>query len=243
MYVSDTSDVESKNAETAEPTPMVVAKNLRKVYESGDTRGVIALYDVSLTIPQGDFVAVVGPSGSGKSTLLNLIGVIDQPTSGYLEVGGTNVDSLRGDRLADFRRKEIGLVFQLFNLVPVLSALDNVKLPLVPYPPKGFNLDKRARELLARVGLGARTGHLPSQLSGGEQQRVAVARALINSPRLLLADEPTGNLDSRSGAELMDLFSMLHREQGMTIVMVTHDPIIAGRAERVIELHDGVPTG
>jgi len=182
---------------------------------------------------------VVGPSGSGKSTLLNLIGAIDQPSSGSLLVAGSELIKLKADALADFRRQQIGLVFQLFNLVPVLSAVENVKLPLVPYPPKGFSLDKRAKELLAQVGLTGRSNHLPSQLSGGEQQRVAIARALINHPALLLADEPTGNLDSKAGGEVIALFRQLHEQEGVTIVMVTHDPQVAAQAGRVIELRDG----
>ncbi len=218
---------------------MVVAEGLGKVYKGGETRAVVGLDDVNLTIEKGEFVAVVGPSGSGKSTLLNLIGGIDRPTDGKLLVDGVDLDSLSGDALADFRRETVGLIFQLFNLVPVLSALENVKLPLIPYPPKGFNLDKQARSLLEQVGLEKRLSHLPSQLSGGEQQRVAVARALINNPELLLADEPTGNLDSHAGGELLDLFADLHQELGMTIIMVTHDPDIAARAQRIIELRDG----
>ncbi len=218
---------------------MIVATELSKVYEGGETRQVAALHELSLTIERGEFVAVVGPSGSGKSTLLNLIGAIDHPTSGSLVVGDKELIRLKADALADFRRQQIGLVFQLFNLVPVLSAVENVKLPLIPYPPKGFNLDKRAKELLAQVGLSGRANHLPSQLSGGEQQRVAIARALINHPALLLADEPTGNLDSTAGGEVMALFRQLHEQEGVTIVMVTHDPQVAAQAGRVIELRDG----
>ncbi len=218
---------------------MIVATALSKVYEGGETRQVVALHELSLSIARGEFVAVVGPSGSGKSTLLNLIGAIDQPSSGSLVVAGSELIRLKADALADFRRQQIGLVFQLFNLVPVLSAMENVKLPLIPYPPKGFNLDKRAKELLAQVGLSGRANHLPSQLSGGEQQRVAIARALVNKPALLLADEPTGNLDSKAGGEVIALFRQLHAEEGMTIVMVTHDPQVAAQAGRVIELRDG----
>lgn len=218
---------------------MVVAKNLRKLYEGGDELRVEALKGVSLTIDPGEFVAIVGPSGSGKSTLLNLLGAIDTPTSGSLQINGVDIASIRGDRLADFRRDTIGLIFQLFNLIPVLSALDNVKLPLVPYVRRGTDLDNRARKLLQDVGLANRLHHLPSQLSGGEQQRVAVARALINQPQMLLADEPTGNLDSKSGTELMELFSSLHSEHGVTIVMVTHDMAMASYAQRIVKLHDG----
>lgn len=218
---------------------MVVASEISKVYKGGDSSQVAALREVSLTIGQGEFVAVVGPSGSGKSTLMNLLAAIDQPSGGSLTVGGVELSSLKADALADFRRQQVGLVFQLFNLVPVLSAVENVKLPLIPYPPKGFNLDKRAKELLTQVGLSGRFGHLPSQLSGGEQQRVAIARALINRPALLLADEPTGNLDSKVGGEIIELFKTLHREQGVTIVIITHDPNIAAQAERIIRLQDG----
>jgi putative ABC transport system ATP-binding protein len=219
--------------------PMVVAKNLCKLYEGGDELRVEAIKGVSLTIDAGEFVAVVGPSGSGKSTLLNLLAAIDNPTSGIVEIDGVDIASMNGGRLADFRRDNIGLVFQLFNLIPTLSALDNVKLPLIPYAQRGVDLDKRARKLLHDVGLSNRAHHLPSQLSGGEQQRVAIARALINQPQLLLADEPTGNLDSGSGTELMELFSCFHDEYGVTIVMVTHDMAMASYAQRIIRLHDG----
>lgn len=218
---------------------IVTADNLSKIYRVGDTQQIAALRDVNLTIGRGEFVAIVGPSGSGKSTLLNLIGAIDQPTEGSITVNGADLSQLRGDELADFRRQTVGLIFQLFNLVPVLSSLENVKLPLVPYPPKKFNLDERARQLLTQVGLAGRANHLPSQLSGGEQQRVAVARALINQPELILADEPTGNLDSKSGDELIELFSMLHEQRRVTIVVVTHDMNIAVKAQRVIQLRDG----
>lgn len=224
---------------TTAPEAMVIANGLSKVYESGNSGQVAALRNIDLIIERGEFVAIVGPSGSGKSTLLNLLAAIDQPTSGTLKVNGANLRSLRGDGLADFRRQTVGLIFQLFNLVPVLSALENVKLPLVPYPPKEFKLDRRARELLGQVGLADRKDHLPGQLSGGEQQRVAVARALINNPQIILADEPTGNLDSKSGEELIEIFSALHREQKATIIIVTHDPTIAAKAQRTIELRDG----
>lgn len=219
--------------------PIVITNNLGKVYASSNAPQVIALQEVNLVIERGDFVAVIGSSGSGKSTLLNLLGGIDKPTTGQLVVNGSDLSKVRGDKLADFRRQSIGLVFQLFNLVPVLSALENVKLPLRPYPPRNFNLDSRAQELLTNLGLAERMQHLPSQLSGGEQQRVAVARALINHPDLILADEPTGNLDSQTGCQLMEMFAMLNQQQGQTIIMVTHDPIIAAYAQRVVELRDG----
>ncbi|MDQ3707037.1 MAG: ABC transporter ATP-binding protein [Chloroflexota bacterium] len=230
----------SPNQVTTEASgPIVEAHALSKVYKSANGPNVAALQDAHFNIERGEFVAIVGPSGSGKSTLLNLLGALDTPTSGRLKIDGVSIAGLSSNGLADFRRNTVGLIFQLFNLVPVLSALDNVKLPLVPYPPKKFKLNERAQELLAEVGLANRAHHLPSQLSGGEQQRVAVARALINGPKLLLADEPTGNLDSRSGADLMQLFSKLHREQGMTVVMVTHDMAMAEYAQRLIELRDG----
>ncbi|MDQ5826015.1 MAG: ABC transporter ATP-binding protein [Chloroflexota bacterium] len=218
---------------------IIVADRVSKVYDSGDAGQVAALEGISLTIARGEFVAVTGPSGSGKSTLLNLIGAIDKPTLGRVVVNGQDISRLHGDKLADFRRETVGRIFQMFNLVPILSAAENVKLPLIPYPPKGFNLDTRATELLNQVGLSGRARHLPSQLSGGEQQRVAVARALINRPVILLADEPTGNLDSKAGEALMELFVRLHEQQGVTIVMVTHDQKMAGFAQRIVELRDG----
>ena len=222
-----------------ESSDIVVAESLGKIYDGGETHTVVGLHDVNLSVSAGEFVAIVGPSGSGKSTLLNLIGGLDTHSTGKLLVDGVDLDRLRGDALADFRRETVGFIFQLFNLVPVLSALENVKLPLIPYPSTGVDLDEQARRLLEQVGLGRRLGHLPSQLSGGEQQRVAVARALINDPKILLADEPTGNLDSHAGDELLDLFSQLHHERGMTIIMITHDHNIAARAQRIVELRDG----
>lgn len=234
-------DVAQGNGERSEGSGeyMAVAEDVSKLYTGGDMREVGALRNINLHVKRGEFVAIVGPSGSGKSTLLNLLGAIDKPTEGKLIVDGIDISSLRGDPLADFRRGTIGMVFQLFNLVPVLSALENVKLPLIPYPPRGFNLDRRARSLLSEVGLAQRVGHMPSQLSGGEQQRVAVARALINEPQLILADEPTGNLDTKAGGELIDLFCRLHEQQGVSIVLVTHDHRVAERAQRVVELQDG----
>jgi putative ABC transport system ATP-binding protein len=198
--------------------------------EYGDGTSVRALEDVSISIASGEFVAIRGPSGSGKSTLLNLIGTLDNPTSGRVVV----------DALADFRRAKIGFVFQLFNLVPTLDALENVILPLLPYRRAlKFNLEGRARELLTRMGLEGRLHHLPGQLSGGEQQRVAIARALINSPSLILADEPTGNLDTKIGEEIVRLLRQLNQEQGLTLVLVTHDITVASQADRIIHLKDG----
>ncbi|MCS6781407.1 MAG: ABC transporter ATP-binding protein [Geminicoccaceae bacterium] len=217
---------------------LVQTHALTKVYTDGAQ--VRALDGVSLTIAAGEFLAILGPSGSGKSTLLHLIGTLDRPTSGQVLIDGVDVGTLRGDALADFRRAKIGFVFQLFNLVPTLNALENVMLPLVPYQ-RGlpFNLRARGRELLQRLGLADRLDHLPGQLSGGEQQRVAIARALVNHPKLILADEPTGNLDTKIGAEIVALLRQLNREEGLTLVVVTHDAAIAAQADRVVQLRDG----
>jgi ABC-type lipoprotein export system ATPase subunit len=218
---------------------VVITEGLTKEYPLGPTM-VIALHEVSLTIGQGEFLAVVGPSGSGKTTLLNLIGTLDVPTRGRVLVDGVDVSTLKGNQLADFRRAKIGFVFQLFNLIPVFTALENVMLPLLPYR-RGlpFKLEARAHELLAAVGLGERLHHLPGQLSGGEQQRVAIARALLNTPRLILADEPTGNVDSQTGVDIVSLLRRLNREQGLTMVLVTHNEAIAAQADRVVHLRDG----
>jgi len=217
---------------------MIQAQQLTRSFTEGTV--VQALDGVDFNVDQGDFVAIVGPSGSGKSTLLNLLGTLDRPTSGTLAINGVNVSTLGDDALADFRRTHIGFVFQLFNLIPALTALDNVMLPLIPYK-RGleFDLEPRARDLLNQVGLGHRTTHLPSQLSGGEQQRVAIARALVNNPVLILGDEPTGNLDSHRGAEILALLQQLNRDVGVTIVMVTHDLGIAALANRTVVLKDG----
>ncbi|MFQ6100841.1 MAG: ABC transporter ATP-binding protein [Anaerolineae bacterium] len=217
---------------------MIVTEGLTKVYSDGTE--VRALDGVDLSVERGEFVAVIGPSGSGKSTLLNLLGTLDMPTAGRVVVDGVDVSALQGDALADFRRAEIGFVFQLFNLVPILSALENVMLPLIPYRRQcKFDLEARARELLDGVGLAERAGHLPSQLSGGEQQRVAIARALVNEPEIVLVDEPTGNLDTRAGDQVMELLRRVCDEMGRTVVLVTHGPRVAAFADRVYFLKDG----
>jgi putative ABC transport system ATP-binding protein len=224
---------------TGSVSPIVQLASVDKVYGNGAT--VHALKDVSLEITTGEVVAIQGPSGSGKSTLLNLIGTLDRPTSGRIVIDAIDVGNLRGNALADFRRQKIGFVFQLFNLVPSLNALENVMLPLLPYRRGlAFNLPERARELLAGMGMGERLDHLPGQLSGGEQQRVAIARALINQPHLILADEPTGNLDSKRGQEILSLLHQLNQERGLTMVLVTHDTAVAAQASRIIQLQDGV---
>ncbi|MCX7682589.1 MAG: ABC transporter ATP-binding protein [Anaerolineae bacterium] len=217
---------------------MVETHDLTKVYSDGVE--VRAVDGVTLSIGAGEFVALTGPSGSGKTTLLNLIGTLDVPTAGRVVVDGVDVGTLRGDRLADFRREKIGFVFQFFNLVPTLTALENVMLPLLPYRRWcRFDLKARARELLQALGLEGRMYHLPGQLSGGEQQRVAIARALVNEPLLILADEPTGNLDSRATEEILALLQRLNTERGITLVVATHNPRVAAAAGRVVELRDG----
>lgn len=219
------------------PEAIIVVNGLVKSY--GDGTPVLALNGVDLIVAEGEFVAISGPSGSGKTTLLNVIGTLDLPTSGRVVVKGTDIATLSGDALADFRRQHIGFIFQLFNLVPELTALENVMLPLLPYRPSAPKLKERARDLLVSMGMRMRLDHLPGQLSGGEQQRVAIARALINRPDIVLADEPTGNLDSKAGAEVIQLLSRTSREARLTVVLVTHNPTVATQADRVVVLQDG----
>ncbi len=221
-----------------ETEPVIITSHLTKIYVDGTE--LRALDDVSLTIHEGEFMAIMGPSGSGKSTLLNLMGTLDTPTSGEIVVNGINIRTLSGNALADFRRENIGFIFQLFNLVPTLSAIENVMLPLIPYQRGiSFKLHTRARELLEAVSLDHRLDHLPGQLSGGEQQRVAIARALVNEPRIILADEPTGNVDTKAGDEVMELLERVREEWNQTVVVVTHSPRVAAYAERVCFLKDG----
>jgi putative ABC transport system ATP-binding protein len=210
---------------------------IRKVYDTGKVK-VEALKGVSFTVKKGEFVAIVGPSGSGKSTLMNLLGCLDTPTSGAYELGGERVAGLSRDALADVRNRRVGFVFQNFNLLPQISAQENVEMPMLfgGIPPKSRRA--RAAELLAKVGLGDRLEHKPTELSGGQMQRVAVARALAMTPDMLLADEPTGNLDSTSGGDIMGLFTELWSAGG-TVIVITHDMSLARRAGRVIEVHDG----
>jgi len=216
---------------------IVAAEKLEKVYASGDL-SVRALADVSFTIERGAFVAVMGPSGSGKSTLMNLLGCLDRPTSGRLAIEGADVASLGSDRLAELRRCAVGFVFQSFNLLPRLSALDNVALPTVYARVSRRERRARATELLDLVGLAERARHRPAELSGGQKQRVAIARALVNDPAMVLADEPTGALDSRTGLEIIALLQRLNRA-GRTVVLVTHDPEVARHAGRILRFHDG----
>ncbi len=219
-------------------TPILQATAISKQYKNGTTTNVLSA--ISFSVNEGEFISITGPSGSGKTTLLNIMGTLDFPSSGSLTIVGENVLEMGGDKLSDFRRKNIGFVFQLFNLVPTLTALENVMLPPMPYMgAKRKELADRATSLLKRVGLGSRLNHLPGQLSGGERQRVAIARALINDPALILADEPTGNLDSKNGEEVLGLLRELNQSQGKTIVTVTHDLKIASRTDRTIFLQDG----
>ena len=219
--------------------PLVEIRDLTKTYVRGKQR-VEVLHGIQLDIPEGDFVALMGPSGSGKTTLLNLIGGIDSPTSGVLKVGGQRIDDYGADELAKWRAETVGFIFQSYNLMPVLSAQKNVELPLLLTEMGASERAKRARIALDLVGIGDRAGHKPNELSGGQQQRVAIARALVSDPTLLICDEPTGDLDRKSGDEILDLLQALNREQGKTIIMVTHDPHAAERAHRCIHLDKGL---
>jgi putative ABC transport system ATP-binding protein len=216
---------------------LIETRDLGRVYDL-DAGRVVALDRVSLDIEAGDFVAVMGPSGSGKSTFMNLIGCLDRPTAGRYRLAGTAVESLDADGLARLRNREIGFVFQQFNLLPRADALANVELPMIYAGFDRRTRRERAVQALARVGLNERAHHRPMQLSGGQQQRVAIARALVNSPSLLLADEPTGALDSRTAAEILGLFQELNRE-GATIVLVTHDAEVGRHARRLVRFKDG----
>jgi putative ABC transport system ATP-binding protein len=211
--------------------------DVTKTFPLGSGRRLTAIGGVSLTVEPGAAVAIIGPSGSGKSTLLHLIGGIERPDAGTVEVNGQELTVLPQGRLADHRRR-VGFVFQRYHLLPALTARDNVLVPVLPYRTR-FDKDARASELLAAVGLDGKEGALPSRLSGGEQQRVAIARALVNDPPLLLADEPTGNLDSRTGGEIVDLLVRLRDERGTTILIATHNPRVAARCDLLVRLRDG----
>jgi putative ABC transport system ATP-binding protein len=218
--------------------PVIKVDNLHKIYEMGDTK-VHALRGVSLAIYRGEFVAIMGASGSGKSTFMNLLGCLDSPSDGIYLLDNTNVALLSRIELARIRNRHVGFVFQGFNLLNRTSALENVELPLIYAAMRAKERHRRSRAALERVGLGDRIGHIPSQLSGGQQQRVAIARALVNRPSILLADEPTGNLDSRTSVEIMDIFQELNEKEKLTLVIVTHEPDIAEYAKRVIHFRDG----
>jgi putative ABC transport system ATP-binding protein len=222
----------------ADSGTLVRIADVHKFYSRGNER-VDVLKGVNITIPKGDFLALMGPSGSGKTTLLNLLGGLDQPTSGAVEIGGVRINDLSGSALSRWRSQHIGFVFQLYNLLPVLNAERNVELPLLLTTLGKAERRKRAQIALTVVGLGDRMAHYPRQLSGGQEQRVGIARAIVTDPDLLLCDEPTGDLDRKSGDEILDLLQTLNREHGKTIVMVTHDPRAADRAKRTLHLEKG----
>jgi putative ABC transport system ATP-binding protein len=222
----------------AQGKPLIRLENVHKVYDLGEIQ-VQALRGVSLEVREGEFVAVMGPSGSGKSTVMNILGCLDRPTKGRYFLDGVDVSGMSKNELARIRNRKLGFVFQQFNLLSRTSALENVELPTVYAGISPEERAKRAMEALTRVGLAERAGHHPSQLSGGQQQRVAIARALVNRPAILLADEPTGNLDSRTSVEIMQILQTLNEEQGLTIVIVTHEHDIAQYAKRALEFRDG----
>lgn len=226
--------------QTPAATPIIAIRNLSKVYQMGEHE-VRALDGVSLDIYPGEFVAIMGPSGSGKSTMMNMLGALDQPSGGSYRLADTDVSQLSDDQLAEIRNQQIGFVFQNFNLLARTPAIQQVELPLI-YANKRRRWEQATRALQL-VGLGDRLHHKPSELSGGQQQRVAIARALVNEPAIILADEPTGNLDSRSGTEIMQILQQLNRDKGITVIFVTHDPWIARHTRRIITLADGRVVG
>ena len=226
-----------QSANEAAPRPLIRLEDLSRTFEVGDQL-VRALDGVNLDIGAREYLSLMGPSGSGKSTLLNVLGLLDRPTSGEYWLGNVRTSAMADDRLADTRQKEIGFVFQVFHLIPRMSALENVELPMMLAGMPVAERRARARTALERMGLAPRIHHRPSQLSGGERQRVAIARAVVMEPRILLADEPTGNLDTASGGEVVKIMEDLH-DQGLTLVVVTHDPAIGGRARRRLRMRDG----
>lgn len=228
----------SRDAGSEEAAPIIEVINVKKSYMLADME-VPILHEINLTVREGEFLAIMGPSGSGKSTLMNLIGFLDRPTEGKIIIKGRDVNKLSDKEIARLRGLEVGFIFQTFNLIPRLNALENVELPTYANARPGVDSHKKAKELLKMVGLEDRMHHKPSELSGGQSQRVAIARSLINDPAILLADEPTGNLDSKTGCEILNMFSKLN-EEGRTIVMITHDPDIAKYADRVVLVKDGI---
>ncbi|MEL6268199.1 MAG: ABC transporter ATP-binding protein [Chloroflexota bacterium] len=220
-------------------TAVIRTENLIKRYKLGRNHTVDALRGVNMTIEQGEIASIVGPSGSGKSTLLGIIGGLDTPTEGSVQIDGIEISNMNENQLTDLRNEKIGFIFQFFNLIPALTATENVALPIQFARKPGFNPEKRAKELLGELGLGDRLNHRPTELSGGQQQRVAIARALANNPPLILADEPTGNLDSDSGTMVLETLQNVRHEFGTTIVVVTHDNDLAAMLDRTIHLVDG----
>jgi ABC-type lipoprotein export system ATPase subunit len=228
-----------KAVREARTSPIIVGQHLRKQFQLGDRQWVTALDDVQVRIPEGQFVAIMGPSGSGKSTLLYLLGGLDRPSDGEILVAGRRLDAMTSDELAAFRRETVGFIFQAFHLVPTLTALENVALPGVFAAIPRHIRERRALQLLTALGMGQRLDHRPSQLSGGQQQRVAIARALFNNPPIIMADEPTGALDSKTGQRVLQILHQLSTRRGKTIIIVTHDPGIASHADRLVHLKDG----
>jgi len=225
--------------EVTKMSAVIETQNLKKRYRMGNL-DVSALSGVNLRVEAGEFMSIMGPSGSGKTTLLNLIGALDKPTEGKVLIKGTDISKLSDDELAELRNREIGFVFQFFNLMARMSALQNVEMPMAFAGVSQGVRKKRATELLERVGLGDRLDHKPTELSGGEQQRVATARALVNNPSVVLCDEPTGNVDSKTGEEIMEILRKLNNEQQQTFVIVTHDPLVAKRVDRIAHMQDGL---
>jgi len=223
-------------------TPLIETVDLVKEYPQAGTP-LRVLDKVNLKVEEGEFLAIMGPSGSGKSTLLNMIGALDKPTSGKVYIRGVDLSTLNDNQLAELRNREIGFIFQFFNLVSRMKALGNVELPMAIAGVPRRERRERAAKILEMVGLGDRMDHKPSELSGGEQQRVAIARAIVNDPSVLLCDEVTGNLDSKTGDDIMQLMRVLNEEQGKTFVLITHDPVVAQTTKRLLQLHDGMITG
>ncbi len=240
MKIGDSHHFVINDRVDADSPALIDARGLRKTYFSVAGSGTEALRGVDVTVQSGELLAIIGPSGSGKSTLMAILGCLDRPTAGTYLLNGRDVTGLTDDEASSVRNRQIGFVFQSFNLLPRATAVENVELPLIYSGMPRARRHQRAKEMLELVGLGHRLTHRPNALSGGEMQRVAIARALVNEPSLILADEPTGNLDSRVGAEVMELFHRLNRERGVTLIIVTHDPRVAGQCRRVIEILDGL---